>query len=110
MCTPHRPTRTKHVTPALLSTQENLLVEWILYLAGCGFPVSKDQLLDCVEVLVKQLKKANHFNLGGIGTRVYEKTSATTKEQQDGFPKLLNPTNENAIHIQDILNDPSRVF
>ncbi|KAG5889095.1 hypothetical protein JTB14_002123 [Gonioctena quinquepunctata] len=47
---------------SVLSTEEELLlVRWILHVGNVGLPVTKTQLLDSVEMLVKKLKRTNKF-------------------------------------------------
>ena len=45
----------------LPSEKESQLVNWILYVSERGFPVTKEQLLDSVQLLIKQLQKENPF-------------------------------------------------
>lgn len=52
------------ITTILSRQEDNLLVKWILYLADSGFPVCKEQQLDSVEMLIKQLKRPNTFKVG----------------------------------------------
>lgn len=57
----------------VLSTEEEiLLVRWMLHVGKIGFPVTKTQLLDSVEILVKKLKQANKFTNGRLGRHWYE--------------------------------------
>lgn len=45
----------------LLNEEENTLVEWIFYLSHKGFPVTKNQLLDSVQMLIKSLHRETIF-------------------------------------------------
>ncbi|KAG5874402.1 hypothetical protein JTB14_016769 [Gonioctena quinquepunctata] len=54
----------------VLSTkEETLLVRWIFHVGNVGFPVTKNQLLDSVEMLVKKLKRTNKFTDGRPGMK-----------------------------------------
>ena len=41
--------------------EERLLVNWVIKIAEAGFPCTKDQLLDSVEMLMKELKKKTYL-------------------------------------------------
>jgi hypothetical protein len=58
----------------LTANEENILSEWIIIInmGRMGFPVSKDQLLDSVSLLVKNLGRSNHFTNGRPGRHWYE--------------------------------------
>jgi hypothetical protein len=56
----------------LTANEENILSEWIINMGRMGFPVSKDQLLDSVSLLVKNLGRSNHFTNGRPGRHWYE--------------------------------------
>lgn len=45
----------------LSSDEESMLLQWIIHLSATGFCVTKDQLLDSVQKLVKDLKKKTPF-------------------------------------------------
>lgn len=48
----------------LSESEEALLAKWILHLGDIGFPVSKDQLFDSVQMIIKRLEKPNPFAEG----------------------------------------------
>lgn len=56
----------------LSKEEENLLVKWMLHVASLGFPVTKIQLLDSVEILIKKLHRPNAFTNGRPGRHWYE--------------------------------------
>lgn len=56
----------------LSEEEENLIVKWIFYVGDRGFPVSKDYLLDSVQVLVKKSKRPNPFSNNRPGRKWYE--------------------------------------
>lgn len=59
--------------PTVLTTQEELeVVNWILYRAERGFPVSKIELLDSVQAYVVALKKKTPFSGGRPGRHWFE--------------------------------------
>ncbi|KYN30360.1 hypothetical protein ALC56_15336, partial [Trachymyrmex septentrionalis] len=48
--------------PTILSTnEERELFDWMIYTSKKGFPVTKTQLLDSVQMLITQLKRKNFF-------------------------------------------------
>lgn len=68
------PIGTKMGPKTILNEQEeNYLVQWILTVAKAGFPVTKEQLLDSVAVLVRKLKRQNTFTNGRPGRHWYER-------------------------------------
>lgn len=112
----------------VLSTEEDLLVKWILHLASCGYPVTKDQLLDSVELLMKQLNRPNKFTNNRPGRHWYE--NFLNRHQEISARISQNLTNAHAavtevkirnwfseihqylesINAIELTNDPSRVF
>ena len=49
----HCPLECKKGPPTVLTeSEEDEVVKWILYCAERGFPVTKDQLLDCIQRLI----------------------------------------------------------
>lgn len=56
----------------LSESEEALLAKWILHLGDIGFPVSKDQLFDSVQMIIKRLEKPNPFAEGRPGRHWYE--------------------------------------
>ncbi|KAJ8911212.1 hypothetical protein NQ315_014924 [Exocentrus adspersus] len=60
------------VSPVLTSEEESILVDWILTMARIGLPVTKQQLLDSVTLLIKNLKRPNKFTNGRPGRHWYE--------------------------------------
>lgn len=58
---------------SILSKEEEvLLVKWMFHIADHGFPITKVQLLDSVQILIKNLKKPNPFTKGRPGRHWYE--------------------------------------
>lgn len=56
----------------LTKQEETTLVNWMVHIAKCGFPATKLQLLDSVELLVKNLKRENSFKDGRPGRHWFE--------------------------------------
>lgn len=56
----------------LTKEEENLLVKWIFHIANCGFPTTRLQLIDSVQLLIKNLKRPNTFTNGRPGRHWYE--------------------------------------
>ncbi|KAK9694427.1 Tc5 transposase DNA-binding domain [Popillia japonica] len=66
------PEECKSGVPTVLSREEDILVNWILNMAKMGFPINKDQLLDNVTMLCRELKRHNKFNDGRPGRHWFE--------------------------------------
>ncbi|KAG5895399.1 hypothetical protein JTB14_018753 [Gonioctena quinquepunctata] len=107
----------------VLSTEEKtLLVRWILHVGNVGFPVTKTQLLDSVEMLVKKLKRTNEFTNGRPGRHWYEaflrrhpevslrtsRASISEQKIRQWFSNIGKHFEQN--NLMDIFNDPSRVY
>lgn len=52
--------------------EEKKLVNWIIHLSKCGFPVTKEQLLDTVQAIVVKTKKETPFKDGRPGRHWYK--------------------------------------
>lgn len=115
--------------PTVLSAEEESCLEkWIFYSADAGFPISKDQLLDSVQVLLNKSKRETVFTDNRPGRKWYEAftkrhplvvereaqnlTSARANVTEDGLrgwyaevKQYLSKTN----HL-DILDFPDRIF
>lgn len=60
--------------PATILTveEENHLKDWLLHLSDSGFPATKQQLIDSVQMLVKRLERPTPFTDGRPGRHWYE--------------------------------------
>ena len=58
--------------PVLSEDEEKKLVEWMIHVSDRGFPITKTQLINSVELLIKQLKKVTPFKDGRPGRHWYE--------------------------------------
>lgn len=112
----------------LTKEEENLLVKWIFHVSQCGFPITKQQLIDSVQILVKNLDRENNFNNGRPGRKWYEGflnrhadvstrvsqnlTNARSNVSEDKIRRwFLEITNYLIEHnYYEITNDPTRLF
>ncbi|XP_072384688.1 uncharacterized protein [Diabrotica undecimpunctata] len=111
-----------------LTEEENLLVAWLFRIAACGFPATKTQLLDSVQLLLKELNRPNNFVDGRPGRKWYElflkrHPKLSTRISQN-LTCARNTITENRIrqwfievgtflestNNRNITFDPSRVF
>lgn len=62
-----------HIGPetTLTSAEEELLVKWLLQIAAAGFPATKLQLLDSVQMLIIKLNRPNKFKNNRPGKKWY---------------------------------------
>ncbi|CAG9840855.1 unnamed protein product [Diabrotica balteata] len=56
----------------LTGEEENILVKWMMTIAEQGFPATKLQLIDSVQILIKNLKRENPFKDGRPGRHWFE--------------------------------------
>lgn len=114
------------VSTILTEAEENLLVQWILNVAKTGFPVTKDQLLNSVAMLVKKLKRPNNFTNGRPGRHWFEGflqrhseisqrmtqnlTSSRAAVSETNIRRWFNEINEYFITNNIEINDPRQIF
>ncbi|KYN16956.1 hypothetical protein ALC57_10779 [Trachymyrmex cornetzi] len=54
------PVNARYGPPSILSEEEeNYVIQWIFFCCEQGFPIKKEQLLDCVQKYVLKLNKKN---------------------------------------------------
>lgn len=112
----------------LSPAEENILEDWILHLASRRFPVTRDQLLDSVQALIKKLGKPNPFTNNRPGRHWYDaflkrhpnisqrtaqnltssRSAVTEKNIRAWFEEVEQYMRENQIF--EVLNEPTRVF
>lgn len=112
----------------LSSTEEGLLVKWVLHMAEIGFPVTKDQLLHSVAKLLIGLNRPNPFKDGVPGRHWYEaflkrnpiiskrvcqalttaRVNATEEKIRGWFQRVRKYFEDN--NLMAVLEDPARVF
>lgn len=57
----------------VLSKEEEILLEkWIFHIADAGFPISKDQLLDSIQMMLNKTKRVTTFTDNRPGRKWYE--------------------------------------
>lgn len=115
--------------PTVLTTEEeSLLAKWIFHVGQAGFPVSKDQLLDSVQMLLNESKRETIFTDNRPGRKWYEAftrrhplvaerecqnlTAARASVTEEGLRawfKEVYQYLENTKNV-DVLNDPNRIF
>ena len=76
--------------------EEQKLFDWIVHIRKCGFPATKDQLLDSVQLLLKNLKRENNFKGGRPGRRWYE---GFLKR----YPKIAKRVSQHLVKIRAIV-------
>lgn len=59
--------------PALGVDGEKKVVEWLLNISKCGFPVRKQELLDTVQEIIREGKIKNNFKDDRPGQKWFEK-------------------------------------
>ncbi|XP_068084186.1 tigger transposable element-derived protein 2-like [Anabrus simplex] len=120
--------RRKGPCSTLNSEEEKTISDWIVSVAKSGFPVSKDDVLDSVQQLIKELKRENKFvndrpgrtwfssflrRNPKISSRVAQNlTSTRAAVREEG---IQNWYREVEIYLKDkglfsVLQDPTRVF
>ncbi|XP_072389487.1 uncharacterized protein [Diabrotica undecimpunctata] len=112
----------------LTGEEENILVKWMMTIAEQGFPATKLQLIDSVQILIKNLKRENPFKDGRPGRHWFEGfmrrhpeltrrisqnlTNARAKVTEEKIRKCFMEINSyllknNFLHVT---NEPQRVF
>lgn len=115
--------------PSILSNEEEMLLErWILHLASLRFPIRKEQLLDSVQLLSKQLGKQDKFPNGRPGRHWYEaflrrhplitersaqnlsarRAEVSEKNLRNWFAEVKSFMDEN--NLLEVFEDPRRIF
>lgn len=112
----------------LSQEEDNLLEKWILHIADAGFPTSKEQLLDSVQMILNKSKRQTIFTDNRPGRKWYQgfrrrHPLVVEKESQNLNGARASVTEENLrgwydevyqsfkkLGILDILDDPERIF
>lgn len=107
---------------------EKKVVEWLLNIAKCGFPIKKQELLDTVQKILKDLKKSNPFKDDRPGQTWYvnflKRHPEITVRSAEGINKARARVTEESIRLWfreleiflaqeghlDILTEPERIF
>lgn len=112
----------------LSQDEENLLEKWIFHIADSGFPASKDQLLDSVQMLLNETKRQTVFTDNRPGRKWYDgfkrrhplvaekqcqnlngARASVTEENLRGWHDEVRQSLSKLGHV-DILDDPERIF
>lgn len=115
--------------PTVLTTEEESLLEkWIFHVGQAGFPVTKDQLLDSVQMLLNQSKRETVFTDNRPGRKRYEAftrrhplvverecqnlTAARSSVTEDGLRQWFTEVHQYLVTTgnKDVLTDPNRIF
>ena len=110
----------------LLEEEEKLIVTWMFQSADRGFPITKSQLLDSIEMYIKKINRKTSFKDGKPGDKWFKlfmrrhpevssrmtqnlgkaRSSITEESLRQWFDAVLKELTDCA----DVLEDPSRVF
>ncbi|KAI4469802.1 tc5 transposase dna-binding domain [Holotrichia oblita] len=108
--------------------EEKLLVKWLLTIASLGFPATKLQLLDSVQLLVEKLNRANKFKNNRPGNKWYKSflkrhpelservTQNLTKGRSEVTEQKLRGWFDEiqqyftSKNLEDVFEDPRRVY
>lgn len=115
--------------PTILSTaEENILIQWIFELAKLHYPISKLQLIDSVEQIIKETKRKNNFTDGRPGDKWYKLFLRRHPELSVRIAQNLTTSREKVTEAQirnwfeeikaymieknlyEITNQPERIF
>ncbi|XP_011699230.1 PREDICTED: uncharacterized protein LOC105456698 [Wasmannia auropunctata] len=87
----------------LTAEEEKLLVDWIFYCSERGFPVSKSQLLQCVQKLITELERKIPFKDNKSGRHWWE---SFCHRHPDVTPRIAqNLTMNRASTTEDVLKN-----
>ncbi|KAF2881314.1 hypothetical protein ILUMI_24858 [Ignelater luminosus] len=124
---PEKPTRMGPET-ILSKEEEQELVDWMINMAKCGFPLKKDDLLNTVHTIIKEDERKNPFKNGRPGRKWYNlflkrnpqlahrtaeniskrRAVITKKSIQKWFATLHECLKQQGV--EDILDDPTRIL
>ncbi|XP_045501117.1 uncharacterized protein LOC123698513 [Colias croceus] len=114
--------------PVLGKQGEEKVVKWLINIAKCGFPVKKQELLDTVQKILKDLKMPNPFKDDRPGQTWYlnflKRHPEISVRSAEGINKARARVTEESIRLwfreleiflqqeghSDILEDPNRMF
>lgn len=112
----------------LSQEEESCLQKWIFHIADSGFPITKDQLLDSVQMILNKAKRTTIFTDNRPGRKWYDGFKrrhplVVEKESQNLTIGRANVTEGNLrgwyaevyqslakMDNLDILDDPERIF
>ncbi|KAF2904429.1 hypothetical protein ILUMI_01744 [Ignelater luminosus] len=93
----------------LTQAEEQHLVHWLLNISDAGFPATRTQLFNYVQILVKKLKRPNSFK------NVHRDVNGLTARSQLTEEKIRSWFHEIRSYIDskdlsDIFDDPRRIY
>lgn len=112
----------------LTPNEEDLLVKWLFYISDRGFPATKTQLIDSVELIFKLNKRETNFKNGKPGKKWYsyflKRHPELSHRKTQNLTTGRSSVNEEILHgwfrdiksyleennFMDIFNDPKRIF
>ncbi|KAI5637068.1 DDE superfamily endonuclease domain-containing protein [Phthorimaea operculella] len=115
-------------TPVLGAPGETKVVEWLMHISKCGFPVKKKELLDTVQKILKDLKLPNPFKDDRPGQTWYQsflkRHPEISARAAEGMRRARAAPTEQSIRLwfrqlethlaqeahSDILQHPDRIF
>lgn len=112
----------------LKKEEESLLVKWMFHVVKCGFPITKEALLESVQMLLRQMDHVTPFTNGKPGRHWYQlflkhhpeisqrvtqnltKVRSSVKELKirEWFSEIQNYIDDNSL--ADVWNDRKRIF
>lgn len=112
----------------LTTVEEHHLVNWMIQSSKCGFPVTKNQLLESVQMLIKELGRETPFTNGKPGRRWFESFMRRHPELSQRISQNLTKARANVTEdklrawfaeieeyiqtndLKEIWSDPKRVY
>ncbi|KAG5895467.1 hypothetical protein JTB14_013382 [Gonioctena quinquepunctata] len=103
-------------------------MKWMFHVAKCGCPITKEALLESVQIILRQMGRVTPFTNGKPGRHWYElflerhpeisqrvtqnltkaRSSVTELKVRGWFSEIQNYIDDN--NIADVWNDPKRIF
>ncbi|XP_045492332.1 tigger transposable element-derived protein 1-like [Colias croceus] len=114
--------------PTLGVNGEKKVVEWLLNISKCGFPVKKQELLQTIEKIIHEGEIKNNFKDNRPGEKWFKKFLARNKvislKNAEGINKARAQVTEQSIRLwfrqleeylesinqKEILSEPMRIF
>lgn len=84
----------------LTALEENILVQWIIAISKLHYPITKDQLLDSVEYIIKETNRKNSFINGRPGEKWYKLFLKRHPELSERISQNLTTSRESVTEIQ----------
>ncbi|KAJ8941959.1 hypothetical protein NQ314_010178 [Rhamnusium bicolor] len=112
----------------LTSIEEDLLVKWLLSIADAGFPATRVQLLDSVQIIMQKLDRPNKFKNNRPGKKWFRcflnRHPQLSERLTQNLTKSRSEVNEEKLRkwfdeikdyvkskkLEDVFEDPKRIF